>query len=195
MNTKEQKRIIRRNIKANRTSMSMGEYRKKSQSIIKRCIDLEEWQYAKTVHVYVSSVNNEVETLGLIYMMFDAGKTVVVPRCNTGCRSTFNLRIRSFEELSLSTFGIMEPAYDAGREVPADQFDIVLVPLLAFDRYGRRVGFGGGYYDDLLGKCACVKVGLAYSFQEIDKVPVEQHDIPLDIIVTEKETIRILHER
>ncbi|MFC1552276.1 5-formyltetrahydrofolate cyclo-ligase [Candidatus Latescibacterota bacterium] len=195
MDIKQQKKIIRGNIKKARAGLSVGAFRSHSHSIMNKCIDLEEWQYAKTVHVYVSGLNNEVETLGLIYMMFDTGKIVVVPKCNMELRTTVNIRIGSFEDLSLSDYGIMEPAYKAGNEIQPEQFDIVLVPLLAFDRNGGRVGFGGGYYDELLGKCSCVKVGLGYSFQEIDTVPVEPHDVPLDIIVTEKETIRIIHEQ
>jgi 5-formyltetrahydrofolate cyclo-ligase len=195
MDIKKQKNIIRAGIKKARAELSMGTFRSHSQAIINQCIGLEEWQYAKTVHVYVSGINNEVETLGLIYMMFDSGKSVVVPKCDMKLRKTVNIQIGSFDDLSLSEYGIMEPEYKAEHEIPPDRFDIVLVPLLAFDRNGGRVGFGGGYYDELLGKCDCVKVGFAYSFQEIDIVPVEPHDVPLDIIITEKETIRVVHEQ
>ncbi|MFC1490146.1 5-formyltetrahydrofolate cyclo-ligase [Candidatus Latescibacterota bacterium] len=194
MNNKKEKNIIRSRIKKMRSEISIGTFRNHSHSIINTCIGLEEWQYAKTVHIYVSGINNEVETLGLIYMMFDSGKIVVVPKCNIELRKTVNIRISSFDELSLSEYGIMEPEYKSENEIQPENIDIVLVPLLAFDRNGGRVGFGGGYYDELLSKCNCVKVGLAYSFQEIDEVPVEPHDVPLDIIVTEKETIRIIHE-
>ncbi|MFC1541906.1 5-formyltetrahydrofolate cyclo-ligase [Candidatus Latescibacterota bacterium] len=195
MNFKDEKRIIRERIKKLRSEITMGTFRGYSQSIIRKCIELEEWQYAKTVHIYVSGLNNEVETLGLIYIMFDSGKIVVVPKCNIELHKTFNLRIKSFEELTLSGYGIMEPEYKAENEITPEKYDIVLVPLLAFDRKGGRIGFGGGYYDELLNKCNCVKVGLAYSFQEIESAPVEPHDVALDIIITEKETIRIVHER
>ena len=156
-----------------------------------RCVRLEEWYYADTVHIYVSALNNEADTLGLIYKMFDSGKRVVVPKCGKEEHRLLNIRIESFDELSVGKFGLMEPCYKTEREVAPSDFDLVISPLLAFDRKGDRLGFGGGYYDNLLGECRCPRIGLGYSFQEVDAVPVEPHDEKLDIIITDKEIIRV----
>ena len=67
----------------------------------------------------------------------------------------------------------------------------MVAPLLAFDRTGARLGFGGGFYDSLLASVHCPTVGLAYDFQEVESVPVEDHDRPLSMIVTDKEVIRV----
>ena len=178
-----------------RSEISINSYRTWSHSIMNKCADLEEWYYAYTVHIYVSSVNNEVDTLGLIYKMFDdREKRVVVPKCNTDLHMILNIYIESFDELSLAKFNLMEPAYKSEKEIMPEELGLIIAPLLAFDRYGGRLGFGGGYYDKLFSKCTCPKVGLGYSFQEINKVPMVSHDEKLDIIITENETIRIKHE-
>ena len=194
MNYKNEKKLLRNRMKKLRSEISINMYRRQSQSIINKCLDLEEWQYASNVHIYISAINNEVETLGLIYMMFDCGKRVIVPKCNIELHKIISIQITSFEELSPSKYCLMEPDYNREKEIKPEELDIIMTPLLAFDRNGGRLGLGGGYYDDLLGKCTCPKVGLGYSFQEVDKVPVEPHDVNLDIIVTENEIIRVKHE-
>ncbi len=177
-----------------RSQLSLSDYRQGSFAIMKSCIDLEEWYYARTIHIYVSSVNNEVDTLGLIFKMFDSGKNVAVPRCSSELHTMYNISIESFEELSRGRFGIMEPPYDPAREVLPEKLDLVIAPLLAFDRTGGRLGFGGGYYDKLLSECTCPKIGLAYACQEVAAVPGESHDQKLDIIITEQQKIRIKHD-
>jgi 5-formyltetrahydrofolate cyclo-ligase len=84
----------------------------------------------------------------------------------------------------------MEPACGHERAIAPEEFDLVVAPLTAFDRAGGRLGMGGGYYDGLLKQCACPKIGLAFSFQEVGRVPGEAHDEPLDIVITEEEVFR-----
>ena len=194
MNCKKEKNKIRDRMKKLRAELSICTYRQSSQAIIDKCVRLEEWYYAQTVHIYVSAVNNEVDTLGLIYKMFDSGKKVIVPKCDTVSHRLLNIRIESFDDLTVGKFGLMEPSYKPGKEIKPENLDLIILPLLAFDRSGKRIGFGGGYYDSLLSECTCPKTGLGYSFQEVDKVPVKSHDEKLDIIVTEKEIIRVKNE-
>ena len=91
----------------------------------------------------------------------------------------------------LGPYGIKEPKYSAVQVHPC----LLLVPLLAFDRRGLRLGYGGGYYDRTLAalraKNKILAVGIAYSIQEVDAMPVADHDQPLDWIVTEREAIEI----
>ena len=182
---------IRERMKASREKIDVNLYRKWCLSVKEKCETLYEWKNAKFVHIYVSAVNNEVDTLGLIYEMFDLGKKVIVPRCSENAHYLDNIRINSLNDLKPSKYGIMEPEYDPDRIIKPEDFDAVIVPLLAFDRAGNRLGFGGGYYDTLLKQCSCPKIGFAYSFQEIETLPVEEHDQKLTIIITEKEIIRI----
>ena len=194
MDYENSKRELRKHMKALRDQLDFGLYRKCSNTIMEKCVDLPWYQRARTVHIYVSAVNNEVDTLGLILTLFDEGKRVVVPKCVPGQRRLYNIHIESLDELIPCRFGLMEPDYNYIKEVQNDEIDLIVAPLLAFDRNGGRLGFGGGYYDSLLGACNCPKIGLGYSFQEVDIVPTEEHDIRLDYIITEKEVIAISHE-
>lgn len=88
-------------------------------------------------------------------------------------------------------FGIMEPSADAPR-VPAHAVDVVIVPGVAFDRGLWRLGYGGGYYDRLLPTLApgCARIGYAYDEQVLEEIPVEEHDVRLDALVTPGGVVR-----
>ncbi|MCE5251029.1 5-formyltetrahydrofolate cyclo-ligase [bacterium] len=186
-----EKHILRERMKALRASMNIMDYRIWSNSIRKTCETLPELARSYTVHAYVSALNNEADTLGLILDLFEKGRKVVVPKCSKDSHIFYNIRIDSLDDLKPARFGLMEPDYNPEKEVRPEQLDIVIAPLLAFDRSGGRLGFGGGYYDYLLGRCWCPKVGIGFSFQEVDEVPLEIHDRKLDIIVTEREIVRV----
>ena len=97
--------------------------------------------------------------------------------------------IENAEELHKGAYGILEPS--TKRPVAENDIDVIIVPGLAFDRRGGRMGFGAGYYDRLLIKTNAVKIGLCYDFQLMDSVPSEEHDVPMDYIITEKEIVEI----
>jgi 5-formyltetrahydrofolate cyclo-ligase len=196
MDMLSEKENIRSHMKELREQLDFCLYRKWSSTIMETCMDLAEWKKAGTVHIYVSSINNEVDTLGMIFKLLDEGRRVIVPRSSPGnTRTLTNIQIFSLNDLMPGKFGIMEPQFIPDRVVKTEVIDLVISPLLAFDRQGGRLGFGKGYYDSFLQSCVCPKIGLGYAFQEIDKVPMEPHDQKLDIIVTEKDVIRISHER
>jgi len=189
----QEKKQLREVMKERRSNLPLIEHRQKSMQIMHRLIGLPEWGRSRTIHLYVSCINNEVDTLGLFYKLFDSGVRVVVPRCGDTACQLIHQEISSLDELRLSRLNLMEPEVHTDRNVSPEQLSLVISPVLAFDRRGNRLGMGGGYYDSFLAKCSCPKIGLAFAFQEADSVPHELHDIPLDIIVTELETIRIDH--
>jgi len=89
--------------------------------------------------------------------------------------------------LETNFFGIDEPAGDV-----CDINDFIcIIPLLAIDEKGNRIGFGKGYYDKFLEDKKCIKIGICYDFQIIKGIPCEPHDIPLDLIISEKRTIKL----
>jgi len=142
--------------------------------------------------VYVH-YGSEVQTDALISLLLEAGKTVYVPWCDGDELRPF--RLESLSELQPGAFGILEPSAKQ-RERPdragrAGDLEVVVVPGIAFDRAGRRLGQGKGYYDRLLSNVSdtCVLVGLAFDIQLVEGVPVEAHDVALDFIVTESEVI------
>jgi 5-formyltetrahydrofolate cyclo-ligase len=187
---REEKKALRRLIRSRRAEIDPETYRALNAAIERRCADSPEVRSAETIHIYVSALNNEVHTHGLIALFLEWGKRVVVPRCAAETARLHHICINSLDELKPSRFGLLEPEHIPENEVHPDDIDLIIAPLLAFDRSGARLGFGGGYYDSLFRHCACPKIGLAYSFQEVERIPAEPHDQKLDIIVTEKETIR-----
>jgi len=92
-------------------------------------------------------------------------------------------------EISVGKFGVREPAANCA-EIPLDQFDLVLVPGMAFDLDGNRLGRGRGFYDRLLEKASGIKCGLGYDFQLLEKIPAEAHDARVDFILTPNRCVR-----
>jgi 5-formyltetrahydrofolate cyclo-ligase len=92
--------------------------------------------------------------------------------------------------LEVGAYNILEPRQDTIKEIPIESIDLILVPGVVFDIHGNRIGHGKGYYDRLLNDTQNIPhVGLAFGFQIVDAVPVEGHDLPVDIIVTEERII------
>ncbi|MCQ8894435.1 MAG: 5-formyltetrahydrofolate cyclo-ligase [Methanolinea sp.] len=142
------------------------------------------------VLVYVSKPP-EVDTHSLIHTLLSRDRSVVVPIIE---REERNLRLSYLRDplhLSPSTFSVPEPI---GHEIPADpgRIPVAIVPLIAFDRKGHRLGYGAGYYDRFLSRNPhMVKIGLGFSCQEVDAIPASERDISMDVIVTEQDIIRI----
>lgn len=128
-------------------------------------------------------IRDELDAKGLVAKLMDAGQPVCLPVV-LGDELPLELRLWQVgAPLYEAGYGTLAPADDAPRVEP----DVILMPLLGFDRRGTRLGYGGGYYDRTL---AALKkrprlVGLAFALQEIDLIPREPHDVPLDFIVTE----------
>jgi len=157
---------------------------------------LKQWdtyQNARTVGWYVH-IRDEVRTQSELRVALSnpkrsPGQRIAVPFCD-GTTLQF-VRIETMEDLSNGKFGILEPREvlrtDLSRIVPVNEFDMILMPGLAFDVHGGRLGYGVGHYDRALIDRSpdCQLVALAYASQIIDDIPVETHDIPLHALVTE----------
>ena len=132
-----------------------------------------------------SPIRTELNPIPLMRKLFDAGARLALPKV-VGRGQPLVLREWKFgDPLVAGVWGIREPAPTAPEVAP----DVLLVPLAAFDRAGYRIGYGAGYYDMTLAALrankAIVAVGLGFSVQEVEKVPVEAHDQKLDFILTE----------
>jgi 5-formyltetrahydrofolate cyclo-ligase len=156
-------------------------------------MDLPEYKRAGTVLWYVSH-GDELPTRDAIRRELDRGREVLVPYVDgPGLRLW---RLRALEELRPGAFGILEPPPAlrgaAAREAAPERIDLVVVPGVAFDPLGRRIGSGQGFYDRLLARLRadCVRAGLCYEAQVVDRVPAEPHDQPMDLVVTERRVIR-----
>jgi 5-formyltetrahydrofolate cyclo-ligase len=135
-----------------------------------------------------------VDTWPLLEHFWQQGSEVLLPRCCNGRNGIMEAyAVTSPMELGPGCFGLVEPRADLARLVPDPRPRVILVPALAYDRRGFRLGFGGGYYDRFLPGLAVppLLIGPAYQFQVVDRVPVEPWDQPVQILVTPEETLRI----
>lgn len=160
-----------------------------SLAIEQRLVRLDLYRRARAIHTYVDARDGEVGTRELIRRALHEGKRVFVPRVERSPRRLECHEIASLHDLEPGTFGLLEPNRERARLVDPAEADLVLVPGLVFDRDGWRIGFGAGDYDRFLADLAAPRVGLAYSLQIHDALPHEEHDVPMDLVVTEGEVI------
>ena len=136
-----------------------------------------------------SPLKSEISPLPLLRRLADAGASLALPVV-IGRGQPLVMRAWSFgAPLVSGVWGIREPPTDAPELNP----DILIVPLLAFDRRGHRIGYGAGYYDMTIARLRAMKpvtaIGIAFAAQEIAAVPVTPRDASLDLVLTERETI------
>ena len=142
------------------------------------------------------SFGSEVLTDELIEWGWDAGKRIVVPLCRPEGRVLTPCLIGGFDELETGHYGIREPKAESLRVVPPGEIEAVLVPAVAFDRRGYRVGYGGGYYDRFLLKVPrAAKIGAAFACQIVPAVPIDRYDAQVERIATEEGIITPEDER
>lgn len=150
--------------------------------ICTKVIERPEWKKASTVCLYFSRPD-EVDTKPLLAAALTAEKTVVFPRIS-GCELVLH-RITSITDFVRGKYQIFEPRASTP-EVDPKTIDLFIVPGVAFDREGYRLGHGKGYYDRLLAGIDAPKIGLAYSFQIVAQLPRSSYDVPMTLVVSEK---------
>ena len=178
---------IRRRMLELREQLGNGEVRQAGEAVTLRLTRTDFYQKANCLSCYVS-VKNEVDTHTLIRFAIDDGKRVAVPVLTSQKGQMIHREVDSLENLEPNPLGLLEPSEGAGAPVLPEAFDLIVVPVVAFDRKGYRIGFGGGYYDRFLAGTSALKVGLAYDFQRLDEVPSGPHDQRLDRVLTETKT-------
>ena len=160
-----------------------------SEAICRQFALQPEYAAARTVMLYVA-VQSEVRTRPLLGAAIAQGKRVVVPYC-VGNDLALSL-LDSLDELAPGTYGILEPRPELralpGKRVEAGQIDLVMVPGVAFDRRGGRLGHGKGYYDRFLPslRADALAIGVAFECQLVPEVPMLPGDVFMDRVITEK---------
>jgi 5-formyltetrahydrofolate cyclo-ligase len=172
-----------------RGELNRDEWLASSRSAQHNLVALEEYRRANSIALY-SPTRNETDTADIFAAAVQSGKRVLYPAiCG---REMVLRRVTGFDCLESGGFGILEPCA-IGHNHGADDADLIVVPGVAFDRAGHRIGFGKGFYDRFLdhpGRKAHL-VGLCHDFQVIDgAIPAEGHDIRMEIIVTDTRIIR-----
>lgn len=184
----ENKSDLRKRILNIRNSMDNKDSYEKSSVIMEKLTAMYIYKKAQVVFVYMD-FNNEVETMTLIKRMLLEKKKVVIPYTDTVNTVIIPSELKDMDQdLVKSKFGYYEPAPERIVPVKPEELDLVVVPGVVFDKKLNRIGFGKGYYDRIL--CRLKKdakaVAVAYDFQVLEEVPSEEHDIKMDMIITEK---------
>ncbi|WP_203361752.1 5-formyltetrahydrofolate cyclo-ligase [Bacillus sp. REN10] len=180
------KQLLRQQMKESLAKMTTLEYEQYSFQIAQQLFSLPLWQRAETIAVTVSRVP-EVDTWSLITRGWEEGKKVVVPKCNPADRSMDYYQLTSFCELETVYSGLYEPDPLRTAYVEPKEIDVLLVPGLAFDQRGYRLGFGGGYFDRFLEHFQGPTLALLFSQQLLAEVPREAYDLPVQQLITERQ--------
>lgn len=163
--------------------------------IADRLYALPEYRDASVVFAY-NSFGAEVDTHAIITHALGQGKTVALPHCVPHMRMMHWYRIGALEGLERGAFGVLEPPEDSDRLLDLAHIDgaTALVPALAFDDYGYRLGYGGGFYDAFLAAFSGIAIGLCRSCQRVDDLThygaCEPHDERVSIVVTDEGVLR-----
>ncbi len=193
---RKSKAETRRLIRDYRDQMPPDEVSKRSTRIYKRLFSLPEFADAHRVLFYMS-FRNEPDTHKMIERSMQIGKNVNLPRIAV---DKSDLDIYEIHNIEMDTvpgiLGIIEPRHDAKKCEDISKIDLCIVPGIAFDRRGHRIGWGKGFYDRFLPKLSprTKKFGLAYDFQLVDRITFHCKDFPLDGLITENEVLRFTSE-
>lgn len=166
----------------------------KSRVVLSRITALREYRKAKWLFSYVS-MDYEVETIRLIENGLGTGKRIAAPVIVEEGKRTGSFLISEIrdclKELEIGPFGIAQPKPQFLRPVDPKVLEMAVIPGVAFGKDGHRLGHGKGYFDRFLRQLSlnCLKVGIGFDFQVIPELPHEPHDVPLDVIVTDREII------
>ncbi|MBR5125860.1 MAG: 5-formyltetrahydrofolate cyclo-ligase [Oscillospiraceae bacterium] len=172
------KQVLRNFIRQKKKAMPPDEVRCRSEALCRKVIASDAYRNAKSIYGYIP-FNQEVWLYPLLEQTLHDGKTLALPKCY-GSEMRF-IVVSDLTRIQQNEKGIPEPAEDA--PVASDPHALVIVPGLAFDLHGYRVGYGGGYYDRFLAlEPDHPTIGLCFDFQLVDQVPADPYDIPTDIV-------------
>lgn len=179
---------LRKKLVGLRKRISRDSVSRKSRQISQKVLDVSLVNSANSLSAYLP-INNEVDTRGLIDTLMEKGKSVHVPAYDAKIRGYTFSRFTDWQELVPGPYGIWQPR--AVEYFDPSKLDVAIIPGVAFDKNGVRLGYGKGVFDRLLAKSGAFKIGLAYDFQVVEKLPREKHDLVMDLVVTEKRVLVI----
>lgn len=181
-----EKKQVRSYIKGLKQMLDEETLLKNSMEVTNKVVNLPQYKSAKTVFIF-SSINKEIDTKWIILDALSNKKTVAFPKIDDN-EMIFHM-VKDINDLNEGFFGVKEPSIFS-KVVHYNQNSIVIVPGVAFDTDLNRIGYGGGYYDKFFHKNATAfKVAIAHDFQIVDTLMVNEHDVKVDMLITELRTI------
>jgi 5-formyltetrahydrofolate cyclo-ligase len=185
----EGKKQIRKRMQAKLQQLTDEEKQTYDKQIAEKLYELPQWKNARVIGITISK-GKEVDTISIIERAWSERKAVSVPKCDPATKTMVFRKIESFSHLESVYFGLFEPIEMLTSEVNKSDMDIIIVPGICFSKNGYRIGYGGGYYDRYLRNVSAPTVSLAYSFQIVDSLPIEEHDVPVEMIITNEGVIQ-----
>lgn len=180
---RDEKRALRRKFATIRQAMSEGERLERSKAICDNFLSSMAYEHSDTVLLYYS-INSEVDTQELIDTVLKSGKRLALPVCRENSEMVFRY-IQSRDDLTKGFFSALEPK-DTLEEFKGARHAVCVIPAIAFDKEGYRIGYGKGYYDRYLTDPSIVKIGFIYDELRVDKLPRGRFDLNCDLVITER---------
>ncbi|MEG2353659.1 MAG: 5-formyltetrahydrofolate cyclo-ligase [Clostridium sp.] len=185
------KELLRSNMKNQRNNLTNSFVIEQSNKLQKNLMKVIKELNKNTIMAYYS-FNNEVSTLNLLDLLLSRKTyTVILPLSVIEAKEIVPYKIHNIStDLKLSKFKILEPDPNKCSIFNTEQIEIILIPGVAFDVKGNRLGFGAGFYDRFLPQALnAIKIGICYDFQLLDSIPIDIYDIPVDMIITENKIV------
>jgi len=176
---------LRQQMRETRQKQTALQQQQAAQHITEKALKLIEQQRAKNIALYLA-FDGEISTKPLINQLWQQGKHVYLPVLHPFVHGhLLFLRYLPDTPMKANKFGILEPHLNVKSVLPIEQLDIIFTPLVAFDKLGNRLGMGGGFYDRTLqnSQHRFITVGLAHQCQQVEALPIENWDIPLEHIL------------
>ena len=189
------KKTLRKEILTKRNNIDVVEKEEKDRKILDGFYESKYYRESKNIFIYISYAS-EINTKEIINKALMDNKKIYVPRTEFKTRLMDAVEITSLDNLIESEYGILEPSAEEPHINP-NEIDLIVVPGVAFDRNGGRMGYGAGFYDRYFKKISkdnmkkVIKLALAYDFQILEKIPMNEQDVPVNYIITEKEFIHL----
>lgn len=182
----EKKNKLRQEIKAKRKKLTIDENERLSREIVEKLVATAAYKNAKTIFLY-ASIAGEVQLYSLMKKALADGKCVCLPNV-IGKHTMEAVELLSLNDLVSGEYGIKTVKAGA-RVIAPEKIDLIIVPGLAFDKCGHRLGMGGGFYDTFMARTKARKIALGFDFQYVDSVPIAENDEPVDEFISEKDRI------
>lgn len=183
------KKALRKEIIEKRNNMDLVNKEEMDKKILNKFYESKYYREAEKIFIYIS-YDSEINTRKIIDKALKDNKKIFVPRTEFKTRSMEAVEITTLDNLIESKYGILEPSKEEPHIDP-NELDLIVVPGVAFDRNGGRMGYGAGFYDRYFKKInkdninKIMKLALAYELQLLDRVPMNEQDVPVDCIITE----------
>lgn len=180
----EKKEALREKMRAERDALTLKEIHDQTMDCLRQLEKLTAYKENEWIYTYMA-IGSEVDTISMMQEFIRQGKKLAVPKVEGDVIAFYE--IQSVKDCKPGLWGILEPV---SYKAPAQDAGLILLPGLAFDEKGNRLGYGGGYYDKYLkSRPDCICAALSYELQILEEVPHEEHDCRVDYIVTPERII------